>query len=138
MTGGHRWKAHASAFTFAVALVATAPRCAYAQGPVASANGSVVVGEGVGAGIAFDMLHQALSAIFLSGRPGETVSLFLPDGRATSGKAANARRGGAGGIDANRVVVLSTTAYRFDLPRPGGTGPDRGTGQDLMLLAQFN
>ena len=43
-----------------------------------SASGNVTIIQPVGAGVAFDVRSQVLTAIFLSGQIGEQLSLFLP------------------------------------------------------------
>lgn len=121
--------------TFGVGILAllAVPGAGSAHAETARVGGAVAISQSVGTEIAFDVTTQALSAIFLSGRPGESVSVVL----GASGKAASS-------VGAAASVVLSTGSWRIDLTqRAGVPGSDRappGTVDDtsLLILAQFN
>lgn len=121
-------------------LAVSPPSPVVAQGQRAAAGGAVEISEAVGAGIAYDLLTDILSTVFLSGRTGDSVSLLLPE------------RSGSGSRLPNEVVVLSTAYYRMDVasgvaraivanpdakvgltPLRDGGGPD-----NFLVLAQFN
>lgn len=111
---------------------------ASAQEQSVSAGAAVTLLEPVGAGVAFDVSTQALTAIFLTGRRGEQLSLTM-GGRSAAGEAvlneAQTYRAEGG------IVVLSTGIVSIDVDKiempPGRTGraSDRGT---TVVLAQFN
>ena len=88
--------------TSALASIYAVP--AFAQEQRASARGLLEITRSVGTEIAFDVLTDALSGVFLEGQPGDTVSLLLPPRRAGSSKRIP-----------GEVVVLSTASYKIDI-----------------------
>ncbi len=139
----YRW-----VFAPAAILAALIPLPAAAQAQEATAHGSVeVTTESVGTGIAYNLLTDALSAVFLSGQPGDLVSFEL------HGLSRNPNLETIGS-QSDGMVVLSTASYRLDLgtpitpsPRPGrlDAGPLQlilGRFGELpglyIILAQFN
>lgn len=120
----------------------TAPVALAAIGDSATtiqAEASVVVVEPVGAGFAFDIMNDTVSAVFLNGDAGDSVSLLMarrkPDQRNLGG-----------------VVVMTSGVYRIDLLTPvsgrlrtmrsgpawAGAGIGSGAGSSMLFLAQFN
>lgn len=128
----------AAVWTAPVALAAIGDPAATIQ-----AEASVVVVEPVGAGFAFDIMNDTVSAVFLNGDAGDSVSLLMsrrkPDLR-------NDQRNLGG------VVVMTSGVYRIDLLTPvsgrlrtmrsgptwPGAGFGAGTGSSILFLAQFN
>jgi hypothetical protein len=122
----------AAILAIAVAVPALAPS-ARAQSVGARASGSVVILTPGGSGIAYDVLTDTLSGVFLAGAQGEPVSLLLTGKR---------KRGAIANLIPQDVMVLSTGSYQLDLPQQGGAGtvpqlPDAPPGE-LLFLAQFN
>lgn len=121
--------AAAVSFGFAGSAQAQAPR---------SASGSVTIVQPVGAGVAYDIRSQVLTAIFLSGQIGEQLSLLLPGKRTGAGSHVS-------GIHAlaapGNIVVLSSLTVSINLetvePSSGRIGRDGDTGT-MLVLAQFN
>ncbi|CAH0497447.1 hypothetical protein [Novosphingobium sp. CECT 9465] len=120
----------------------TAPAALAATGGTAAttdALASVVVVEPVGAGFAFDIINDAVSAVFLNGDAGDSVSLLMSRRRS---EPRNGQRNPGG------VVVMTSGVYRIDLLTPvnGGLRASRGTsagagwsgGSSILFLAQFN
>jgi len=117
--------------TAPVALAATAGNTT-----TMGAQASVVVVEPVGAGFAFDIMNDAVSAVFLNGDAGDSVSLMM------------AGRKPGPGIDQGGVVVMTSGVYRIDLLTPvsGRLRALRNTpasagwsgGSSILFLAQFN
>lgn len=105
------------------------------------AQASVVVADPVGAGLSFDLVNDAISAVFLSGDSGDSVSLLLSggkDGEQTAPRDDRAQRLQGG------VVVMASGVYRIDLLTPVAGGrpirlrsPLPGSGS-ILFLAQFN
>lgn len=103
-----------------------------------TASGSATIVQPVGAGVAYDIRSQVLTAIFLSGQVGEQLSLLLPG-----------KHNGAGshvsGIQAfaapGNIVVLSSGTVSINLATveasSGRAGRDGETGT-MLVLAQFN
>lgn len=125
----------ATAFwTAPVALAATG-----GTATTADALASVVVVEPVGAGFAFDIMNDAVSAVFLNGDAGDSVSLLMSRRKSEP-------RNGPG--NPGGVVVMTSGVYRIDLLTPvnGGLRAPRGTparagwsgGSSILFLAQFN
>lgn len=125
--------------TSALASIYAVP--AFAQEQQASARGLIEITRSVGTGIAFDVLTDTLSGVFLTGQVGDSVSLLLPPRRAA---------GSARGRIPGEVVVLSTASYSFDIAgnappasqdngdahlQPAGYDSSPG---NLLFLAQFN
>lgn len=109
MSKHHRQALRVSASLLATVLAALPAAPALAQEQRAQASGSVeLTDSSVGVGIAYDVLTETLSGIFLSGQPGDSVSLFLPGRRSRGGIA-------SGGPIPGEVLVLSTSSYRLDL-----------------------
>lgn len=129
--------------TSALASIYAVP--AFAQEQQASVRGLIEITRSVGTGIAFDVLTDTLSGVFLTGQVGDSVSLLLPPRRAA---------GSARGRIPGEVVVLSTASYSFDIagnapPSNPPASQDNGdahlqpAGYDsspgnLLFLAQFN
>lgn len=113
----------------------TSPPVAHAT--AAPADASVVILEPVGAGFSFDLLSDAVSAVFLNGDAGDSVSLLM-----------SRRRPGPNGQPRNEggVLVMASGVYRIDLLQPTASGarlrgalrlPSPG-GSSILFLAQFN
>lgn len=111
------------------------PPAANAQS--ASANAAVVIVEPVGAGLSFDIISDAVSAVFLNAGAGDSVSLTI-SGREPETGGALRNNGG--------VLVMASGVYRIDLLEPTTTNarllrawraqaPD---GNSILFLAQFN
>lgn len=120
----------------AIALASSVltPR-ALAQAVSARAGGSLVIPAPGGSGVAYDVLTDTLSGVFLAGEQGEPVSLLLAGKRGKRGTIAN--------LIAQDVMVLSTGSYQLDLPLQRGAGMmppprDAAAPGELLLLAQFN
>lgn len=115
----------------------TSPPVAHATTTTAPADASVVILEPVGAGFSFDLLSDAVSAVFLNGDAGDSVSLLM-----------SRRRPGPNGSPRNEggVLVMASGVYRIDLLQPTSTSARlRGTmrlqppgGSSILFLAQFN
>lgn len=108
--------------TFSGATFSGGPAMAQATNAFApesrtSAQGSVVIEQPVGSGIAYNILTSALSSVFLSGRSGDAVSL-------------------TSAVRSGDAVVLSADTYPVSLGRNGAPGPQGGG--NLLFLAQFN
>jgi hypothetical protein len=109
--------------TSALAAFSGAPafaqaNAAFAQEGSASAQGSVVIEQPVGSGIAYNVLTSAVSSVFLSGRSGDAVSL-------------------TSAVRSGDAVILSTDTYPVSLGRAGGAPRPQGQA-NLLFLAQFN
>ncbi|WP_310534677.1 hypothetical protein [Novosphingobium sp.] len=91
---------------------------AFAQEGSASAQGSVVIEQPVGSGIAYNVLTSALSSVFLSGRSGDAVSL-------------------TSAVRSGDAVVLSADTWPVSLGRAAGAPGPQGQA-NLLFLAQFN
>lgn len=128
------------------AAVWTAPVASAAIGDPATtiqAEASVVVVEPVGAGFAFDIMNDTVSAVFLSGDAGDSVSLLMSRRKLDP---RNDQRNLGG------VVVMTSGVYRIDLLTPvsgrlrtmrsgpawPGAGIGSGAGSSILFLAQFN
>lgn len=115
----------------------TSPPVAHATTTTAPADAAVVILEPVGAGFAFDLLSDAVSAVFLNGDAGDSVSLLM-----------SRRRPGPNGQPRNEggVLVMASGVYRIDLLQPTASAARlRGTmrmpspgGSSILFLAQFN
>jgi len=100
------------------------------------ASASVVIVEPVGAGFSFDILSDAVSAVFLNGVVGDSVSMLLSP-RKPGGQNASRQSG---------VVVMASGVYRIDLLRNAAAparlrSPFRTAtpgGSSILFLAQFN
>lgn len=108
---------------------------ALAQGVGARAGGSAVILTPGGSGIAYDVLTDTLSGVFLAGEQGEPVSLLLAGKRGKRGAIAN--------LIPQDVMVLSTGSYQLDLPHQREAGPmpqlpEAAAPGELLFLAQFN
>lgn len=137
-SGGRRIAASLGAaaylVTASIALAATGD-----DATTAEAQASVVVVEPVGAGFAFDVLNDAVSAVFLNGEIGDSVSLIMGPAQSGPRSVRKAVRG---------VVVMASGVYRIDLLTPTGSrmGPLRSGslsagvafGSSILFLAQFN
>lgn len=116
-----------------VALAATGDATTTAEAQV-----SVVVVEPVGAGFAFDVLNDAVSAVFLNGEIGDSVSMLMTPRKAGP---RDARLTGG-------VVVMASGVYRIDLLTPvnsrlrsvrsGLFSAGLLGGSSILFLAQFN
>lgn len=103
-----------------------------------NASGSVTIVQPVGAGVAYDVRSQVLTAIFLSGQIGEQLSLLLPGKQTGTGAHVS-------GIQAftapGNIVVLSSGTVSINLgtveASSGRAGRDGDTGT-MLVLAQFN
>ncbi len=91
---------------------------AYVPESRATAQGSVVIEQPVGSGIAYNVLTSALSSVFLSGRSGDAVSL-------------------TSAVRSGDAVVLSADTYPVSLGPTGGAPGPQGQA-NLLFLAQFN
>lgn len=128
------------------AAVWTAPVALAASGETATtttAQASVVVVEPVGAGFAFDIMDDTVSAVFLNGDAGDSVSLLMS--RRKSDPNGGQRNLGS-------VVVMTSGVYRIDLLTPVsgrfratrggissvGTSALGPGGSSILFLAQFN
>lgn len=117
----------------------TSPPVAHAG--AVSTDAAVVILDPVGAGFSFDILSDTVSAVFLNGDAGDSVSLLM-SGRKPGTK--NAPR------DESGVLVMASGVYRIDLLQPtASNGPLRGAlrrsaqktalgGNSILFLAQFN
>lgn len=92
--------------------------------------------EPVGAGFSFDILSDAVSAVFLNGSTGDSVSMLLSP-RKPGGQNASRQSG---------VVVMASGVYRIDLLQTAAS-PARlrntiraaaPVGSSILFLAQFN
>ena len=104
----------------------------------ADALTSLVVVEPVGAGFAFDVVNDAVSAVFLNGDGWDSASLLLSRRR-------NGPTKSLGG-----VIIMASGVYRIDLLSPVKVQPgtrhqaDRFSsgvlpgGGSILFLAQFN
>lgn len=108
----------------------------------AEAQASVVVVEPVGAGFTFDVMNDAVSAVFLNGDAGDSVSLLLSRRKSAPQGTQRAASG---------VVVMASGVYRIDMLQPmgGSLRPLRSgregllpgimqQGSSILFLAQFN
>ncbi len=137
---------HSGAWALAASLglaatFVTAPVALAATGETTTtteAQASIVVVEPVGAGFTFDVLNDAVSAVFLNGEIGDSVSMLV-----TPRKAGPRDARSSGG-----VVVMASGVYRIDLLTPAGgrlrnlrsgllSGALTG-GSSILFLAQFN
>lgn len=119
--------------TVPIALAATG------ETTTAEAQASVVVVEPVGAGFAFDVLNDAVSAVFLNGEVGDSVSLIMAPQQTGPRSARKGLRG---------VVVMASGVYRIDLLTPtsgrmlplrsGSLSAGLAVGNSILFLAQFN
>lgn len=91
---------------------------AYVPENRSTAQGSVVIEQPVGSGIAYNVLTSALSSVFLSGRSGDAVSL-------------------TSAVRSGDAVVLSADTYPVSLGRAGSAPGPQGQA-NLLFLAQFN
>ncbi|MFN3457152.1 MAG: hypothetical protein ACK4Z8_06180 [Novosphingobium sp.] len=100
------------------------------------AGASVVIVEPVGAGFSFDILSDAVSAVFLNAAIGDSVSMLLSP----------RKPGGPGAPRESGVVVMASGVYRIDLLQNAAT-PARlrsqirtatPGGSSILFLAQFN
>lgn len=125
---------------FAAALIAacavfTSPSIARAE--ATSADAAVVIAEPVGAGFSFDILSDAVSAVFLNGDAGDSVSVLMS--RRKPGPKSTPRNDGG-------VLVMASGVYRIDLLQPAASATRlRGAlrasapgGSSILFLAQFN
>lgn len=107
-----------------------------AHAATADAGASVVIVEPVGAGFSFDILSDAVSAVFLNGGMGDSVSMLLSP-RKPGGQNASRQSG---------VVVMASGVYRIDLLQTAASPARlRNTiraaspgGSSILFLAQFN
>lgn len=107
-----------------------------AHAATSEAGASVVIVEPVGAGFSFDILSDAVSAVFLNGVTGDSVSMLLSP-RKPGGQNASRESG---------VVVMASGVYRIDLLQPAASPARlRNTiraaspgGSSILFLAQFN
>lgn len=103
----------------------------------ASAESAVVILEPVGAGFSFDILSDTVSAVFLNGDAGDSVSVLMSP-RKPGPKTSPRNESG--------VLVMASGVYRIDLLQPATSGarlrsPIRGAttdGSSILFLAQFN
>ena len=133
---------------FAKALLAAcaamaSPTVVHAATAPASAEAAVVILEPVGAGVSFDILSDAVSAVFLNGDAGDSVSVLMSPRK--PGQKSMPR-------DASGVLVMASGVYRIDLLQPAasdarlrgailGSGSGRGSvpgNSSILFLAQFN
>lgn len=120
--------------TGSVALAATGENITTTE-----VQASVVVMEPVGAGFAFDVLNDAVSAVFLNGEIGDSVSLMMSPDQSSPRNARKSVRG---------VVVMATGVYQIDLLVPingrmqtvrNRLPGSQATGDSsILFLAQFN
>jgi hypothetical protein len=104
----------------------------------AEALSSLVVVEPVGAGFAFDVMNDAVSAVFLNGDGWDSASLLL------------SRRRNGPSKSLGGVIIMASGVYRIDLLSPVKVSPgvkrqaDRFSsgvlpgGGSILFLAQFN
>lgn len=123
----------------AAGLPLAAPAAAQAEPWSAAASGGVAIVEPVGASVAYNVVTQVLSAIFLSGRESEKISLVRPgrEGNAASGSAVN-RPVDAG---SESFVVLASGTVSVNVGSFGGQSADGSRNGDdgtVVVLAQFN
>jgi len=128
---------------FAACATMASPAVAHAAPAPASAEAAVVILEPVGAGFSFDILSDAVSAVFLNGDAGDSVSVLM-----------SPRKPGKKGMprDASGVLVMASGVYRIDLLQPAASdarlrGAMRGSvsgrgnvpgDSSILFLAQFN
>lgn len=137
MTHNHRNGLRTAKLAMA-AFLASMPVTAHATATTTEAQASVVVVEPVGAGFSFDVMNDAVSAVFLNGDAGDSVSLLMSRRKSAPQNAQSA----AGG-----VVVMASGVYRIDMLQPasGALRMMRGVmpgavarGSSILFLAQFN
>ncbi|MDT0507324.1 hypothetical protein [Novosphingobium sp. MMS21-SN21R] len=140
MTHNHRNGLRTAQLAMA-AFLASMPVTVHATSATATtadAQASVVVVEPVGAGFSFDVMNDAVSAVFLNGDAGDSVSLLMSRRKSAPQTAQRA----AGG-----VVVMASGVYRIDMLQPtsGALRMMRGAipgpvprGSSILFLAQFN
>jgi hypothetical protein len=107
-----------------------------AMASAAMSGGSVTLVEPAGVGVTFDVQTQVLSAIFLSGRPGDPLSLRVSNQQTGFAQGAQAVAGNFG-----KVIVLSDDLVSLDLQQLSNGGPGRkqsSTPDSLVIVAQFN
>ncbi|MBB4612141.1 hypothetical protein [Novosphingobium taihuense] len=128
---------HARQFAAAVLIAGAALDLSpVAHAATAEASASVVIVEPVGAGFSFDILSDTVSAVFLNGDAGDSVSLLM-SGRKPGGQSASRESG---------VVVMASGVYRIDLLQSAASPARlRSTiraaspgGSSILFLAQFN
>ncbi len=144
MTQYHRSRLRAALLGMAASLasVPVAAQAIESTATTADAQASVVVVEPVGAGFSFDVMNDAVSAVFLSGDVGDSVSLLMSGHKSAPQNA----QGASGG-----VVVMASGVYRIDMLQPTSgslrmlrgrmTGAMPGAvprGSSILFLAQFN
>ncbi|MGV3513364.1 MAG: hypothetical protein ACO1OX_15290 [Novosphingobium sp.] len=131
------WR-NASALLIACAALISPP---VAHAEAVSADAAVVIIEPVGAGFSFDILSDAVSAVFLNGDAGDSVSLLM-----------SRRKPGTRGTPRNEsgVLVMASGVYRIDLLQPvassararaalrGSAQTPAAGGSSILFLAQFN
>jgi len=64
-------------YGLAAAMACTTPP-AHGQGPIAQADGNTEIVGTVSTGVSFDVASRLLTSIFVTGRVGDTVSIFTP------------------------------------------------------------
>jgi hypothetical protein len=120
------------------AFLASMPLTVHATTTTDDAQASVVVVEPVGAGFSFDVMNDAVSAVFLNGDAGDSVSLLMSRRKSAP---QNAQRAAGG------VVVMASGVYRIDMLQPAsvalrmmrGVMPGAvARGSSILFLAQFN
>lgn len=140
-TGQNRRK-----FMGGIAAVACAGLIPVAAGAAAMAGtdaqeaaASVVIVEPVGAGFSYDILNDAVSAVFLNGDAGDSVSVLMSRRRTGPRNLQRVTADPQGG-----VVVMASGVYRIDLLTPVNSAA-RGLrslmlpgGGSILFLAQFN
>lgn len=133
---GREYVRHIAAAALMIGAAMDLSPVARAATAASAADASVVIVEPVGAGFSFDILSDAVSAVFLNGGTGDSVSLLMS--RRRPGVQNASREGG--------VVVMASGVYRIDLLQPIAAGgrlrgamraPTRG-GSSILFLAQFN
>ena len=120
----------AAAHGLAIAAACLAPP-AHGQGRTARAGGYAEIVGAVSTGAIFDIGSDLLTSIFVTGRAGDTVSLFAP---AASGL-----------IAANQIAIQDDVtiisggmvSINIQQMRRAARGDDRRSGM-IMVLAQFN
>ena len=128
---------HIAKALLAACATMASPTVAHAATAPASAEAAVVILEPVGAGFSFDILSDAVSAVFLNGDAGDSVSVLM-----------SPRKPGQKGMprEASGVLVMASGAYRIDLLQPATSdarlrGAIRGSvpgDRSILFLAQFN
>jgi hypothetical protein len=138
--------ARAAAYALLAFAACPPPATAHGQAVTAQAGGSAeIVGGAVSAGVSFDVATRLLTSIFVTGRTGDTVSIFAPTAAATP-IGQNAWHE-AMGISSSQlaalgdITILSRGAVSINVQqirKSSDQAPDDPDAGVFVVLAQFN